>query len=173
MNRDPNYYLDKAKYFNKIAEANGYDPKTGSIDDSEYEYIKIDPVKNKNNIMVKSIKQKISNIKPACKRYFDPVTKHYYRTEKIFEDNSDEYDDNENPSKMVQSNPDVWYPENKLSFKTMRDPDTGKFYRINKVYDKNGNYSYKYNKLNYQAQKKPGTNFYVPVYSLSKKNIYK
>lgn len=166
MIRDPKYYLKRAEYFNKKAKENGYetDNLVDDINDtkseSEYEYIEIKP---NSNIAIKPIKQTITNIKPMYKRYFDPVTRHYYRTEKIFNDidNSSCNIEQNTPKK----NPDIWYPQNKLSFKTMRDPISGKYYRINKIYDNNGDYYYKCDELKYNIQKKPGTNYYIPVYN--------
>lgn len=191
MNRDPYYYLNKAEYFYKLARKNGYDASCDYnlndedlndidnyyicesdddlIDDYEnecideenddYENEYIDEKEKEEGEEENDLKKKI-NIKPAYRRYYDPVTKHYYKTERIFDTNN-----SEKSNQMIQSNPDIWYPENKLSFKTMHDPITGKYYRVNKIYDKNGNYSYKYNKLNNRMQKKPGTDYYVPIYS--------
>ncbi|XWV25800.1 hypothetical protein QJ857_gp1287 [Tupanvirus soda lake] len=173
MNRDPNYYLQRANFYYQRALENGYDPSfdsyTSSDDDQlddveyEYEYIPIQVV-NEEAAMTVNKKNDNTNIKPAYKRYYDPITKHYYKTEKVLTNK-----DVKPIPKDVERNAQVWYPENKLSFKTMRDPDTGKFYRVNKIYDDNGQYSYKYDKLQNEMRKLPGTNYYKPVYRTVKK----
>lgn len=169
MNKDPQYYLQKAEYFNNMV--NKYKLKNEELDDydndidlsdltdnysDEYEYELI-KINTDNKTPNKQIRQSITNIKPTCKRYFDPVTRHYYRTEDIFLDDGD----NKEKIHSTSNKPDIWYPENKLSFRTIRDPDTGKYYRINKVYDKDGNYSYKYHELDHKMHKRPGINFYT------------
>lgn len=149
MNRDPNYHLQKASYFDTIARVNGYKPKN---DDYEYEYVKLEPAGTPINIQ--------KQIKPQYKRYFDPITRHYYKTDKIFEDDTDMVQG----TNVIPKNPDVWYPENKLSYQFMKDPETGQIYRINKIYDKNGNYYYTHKPLYYQPEKKIGTSYYQPIY---------
>jgi hypothetical protein len=137
-----------------------------SDDEYIYEYIPIKfPTETIETPQDTIIKPKIQ-IKPAFKRYFDPVTRHYYKTEKILENSSIDIIPN---SKMVEKNADVWYPENKLNIKTIRDPKTGKYYRINKTYNDKGNFSYTYDKLSNVMKKLPGTNYYKPVYRATKK----
>ena len=58
----------------------------------------------------------------------------------------------------------MWYPENKLSFRITSDPDTGKYFRVEKVYDEDGNYSHQVKELKFALKKKPGTNFYKADY---------
>ena len=125
---------------------------------TEYEYVPVAAINPP--IEPSSIYTNLSNIKPSCRRYYDPITKHYFKIDKIFEPDTNI---NEIDQQAVK-NPDIWYPENKLSFKTTIDPLTGKFYRINKVYDANGKYSYRYDELNKNAIKQPGTNYYRPVF---------
>ncbi|XWV24570.1 hypothetical protein QJ856_gp1220 [Tupanvirus deep ocean] len=181
MNRDPNYHLQRANFYYQRALENGYDPRLDEysytdIDDNdteddndidseeyEYEYVPIQIV-NQETTPVFNKKNENTNIKPAYKRYYDPITKHYYKTEKVLTNK-----EVKPIPKAVEKNAQVWYPENKLSFKTMRDPDTGKFYRVNKIYDDNGQYSYKYDKLQNEMRKLPGTNYYKPVYRTVKK----
>jgi len=193
MNRDPYHYLKKADYFYDIANKNNSEPESNyseseydyeyikpemieedyAGDDSEYmemepeletnseydyEYVIIDPP-----ISTKTEDTCTAKIKPGYRRYFDPVTRHYYKSDKILEGS----ENNSIPVQTSEKYTDIWYPENKLSFKTTRDPKTGKLYRVNKNYDKNGNYSYKYNKLNHGAIKRPGTNYYQPIYQIS------
>lgn len=187
MSRDPEYYLKKADYFYGLAdnlqdgneldndneEFNNeefedeelQDGDTWSDDEYEYEYVKLAPVKANITKCQEKIKKKFPTVRAACKRYFDPITKHYYKTDKIFEDDNDFTANNfAPPIKTVSKKPAIWYPENKLSFKTMRDPITGKYYRVDKIYDNSGKYKFTYDKLNCQAVKKPGTNFYQPIY---------
>jgi hypothetical protein len=174
--RDPNYYLQKANFFYNRSNNNPIDKKKNNFenydldsefdydyddsecvddyldnveDDFEYEYLKLEPITKLQAI--------VSNIKPKYSRYYDPITKHYYRSDKIFDVESAK---NKQPAK----NPDIWFPENKLSFKTMKDPKTGKYYRVNKIYDTDGNYKYNYDKLNKKMIKTPGTNYYRPSY---------
>lgn len=146
MNRDPNYHLRRANYFYKMASKNDSENENEPLDSDDYtlKLVKLNP---KNN-------EKIIKTKPIHKRYYDPITKHYYKSET-----------NDVPQ---TKDPEIWYPENKLSYKTIYDPKTGKYYRVDKIYDGDGNFSYQFNKLNYQACKKPGTNFYRPVYKINK-----
>ena len=163
MNRDPNYYLDRAEYFNKLAHSNGYKPpqydnledQENLEDDYEYEYVKLEPTIQTQNSEPTSLL-----VKPQYQRYYDPTTKHWYKTDQIFTTDANVI---KNPPITVK-NPAVWYPENKLSYKYMRDPSTGRFYRVNKKYDENGNYSFDFKKLNYKPIKQPGTNYYKPNY---------
>ena len=141
MLRNPSHYLDRAKYFYQLAKTNN--------DDND-EYVKIDPVETIEETPT------LPRIKKLYQRYYDPITKHYYKTESIF--------DTQNPETQPKAG-EIWYPENKLSYRTARDVDTGDFYNVNKVYDDNGQYSIQYEKLNYRPYKKPGTNFYRPNYS--------
>ena len=187
MIRDPYHYLKRAEYFYQRAKKNNcadklYDDCNDNcnyIDDNNDVYNVCNGILDNNNLMyedndyiyeyvnLEPVEKIIPKIKPAYKRYYDPITKHYYKIDKIFED---EDDGTPNETKtIVIKDPDVWYPENKLSFRTICDPVTGKYYRINKVYDNNGNYSYQYDKLTNLLQKKPGTNFYKPSYDIAKK----
>lgn len=170
MSRDPNIYLERAKYFNDMANNNNEDMDvyTDEYTDEYYgedidEDIGEDIGENiddftdiyTDQIIPNPIPNAIPEIK--TRRYYDPVTKHYYNIDRLFEPNT-------NPDNIVKKDPIIWYPENKLSFKTVTDALTGKFYRVNKVYDADGKYSFTYDPLNKLVEKKPGTNYYRPVY---------
>ena len=154
---DDTEYTDDAEYTDdmKYTDHIEYVDDTEYTDDIEYmddpQYVNDGPVKSNKNESI------TSNIKPCCRRYYDPITKHYYNIDRIF---------NPNTNGIVQAakkNPDIWYPENKLSFKTIRDPHSGKYFRISKVYDTEGKYTFKCHPLNKSVVKKPGTNYYRPI----------
>jgi hypothetical protein len=149
MIRDPNYYLEKADFFYEMS---------GIIGDESYDedmYIEFEPI----DIASIDKKKLMSDIKSKYNRYYDPLTKHYYRTEKIFE--NDGVDDK---NKIIEKDSDIWYFKYKPMFKIVRDINTGKYYRIIKMYNHDGNYCYQYDKLFYRPYKKIGTNFYYPDY---------
>ena len=152
MKRDPSHYRQRANYFYSLANANGLnDPEQQPDDDSEYEYVEavdLEPV-----IIEEPVKKPTCtvSIKPAYKRYYDPVTRHYYRTDQVLGI------DNTAAAKNADG---VWYPENQPERKTARDPVTGEHFRITKVYDSNGNYTHQYEKIHRQPRKAPGTDFY-------------
>lgn len=168
MIKDPDHYLKKANYFYTMSRLNDDD-----YDDSEYELVmdKVDDINdielvkvkidsNKNQLLPQTQTQTQTQcikpkLKPGYTRYYDPITKHYYKMENMF--------DVEVPEKKITKT-DIWFPENKLSFKTMRDPKTGNYYKVTKIYGKDGNYDYKYEKLNYRPIKKSGNTFYQPSY---------
>ena len=177
MNKDPNYFLQRANFFYQRAQQNGneqnevdnelvddeliMDEIDDDSDDFEYEYIKIEPNVNSdvpNESIVTTLK-----IKPQHKRYFDPVTRHYYKTDRMLENIN-----TISLPKGVGTNAEIWYPENKLSYKTTIDPKTGRFYRVNKIYDDKGKYSYSYDKLTPEIHKRPGSSFYKPFYRCNK-----
>lgn len=137
------FYLQKAEYFRKIAQISD-DSSENSTE--EFELV---PIEQERNFLPDK------NIKPCCKRYYDPINKHYYNTDRMFNPNMDGI------VQVGKKDPDIWYPENKLSFKTVRDTN-GKYYRISKVYDLDGIYSYQYNPLNNLVVKNSGTNYYQP-----------
>ena len=142
---DADYYLRKAEYFYQMAEL-----EEEEEDEEEEEEIVLKPIK-KDNITA-PIREEILGripIKTVDGRYFDPIKRHYYRIEPIIK---------------PERKPDVWYPENKLGFRTMLNPIDGMYYGVDKVYDKDGKYRYIYTKLNYQPSKRIGTNFYKPCY---------
>ncbi len=151
MYRDPKYYLDKAKYFNRLAKSNGYDQTSNTNDDSEYEYVKIEPTGTTSPV--------VAQVQPQYRRYWDPVKKHYFKIDKIFEDDANVVQQAPPPK-----DPDIWYPQNKLSYQFVRDPETGELYRASKNYDANGNYYHTYDKMNYCPERVPGTNYYRPLY---------
>lgn len=93
------------------------------------------------------------NLRIVNKRHYDPIKKHHFKVETLVEE----------PPQPVKKG-DTWFPENKLSYRTVRDPQTGDYYNVNKTYDHDGKYSVSYDKLNYRPIKTPGTNFYRPYY---------
>lgn len=148
MSRDPNYYLQRADIFKQRSRM---DPSDELSD--EYEYIPLDEIqidnKKKNNDVV--INENI-RIKPQYSRYYDPTTKHYYRTDKILE----------NPDKNNKiKDDDEWFPENQPSKRIIRDPITGQFIKVTKVYQPDGTYRYVYEKINNRMIKRPGTGYYT------------
>ena len=155
MIRDPKFYLDRATHFNSINKPIYFDDD----DDADYEYVKIEPTSRPNLAVVPKPKRTPVDIKAPYKRFYDPITRHYYKSEKIFDIE---------PVTKPRENPDVWFPENKLSFKTLYDPQTKQYYRVDKVYDKNGTYSYKFDVLEYKPSRAPGTNYYRAGYDLVK-----
>ena len=94
--------------------------------------------------------------KVVAKRYYDPSTKHYYKADTLVS--------RDDLSLNNKNNVQIWYPENKLSFKTIKDPLTNKNYNIEKIYDEEGNYTYKYTELKIKYVKKPGTSYYRATY---------
>lgn len=130
MNRDPEYYLEKADYFYQRAE-------TATPDDIK-------------QIPKCVIKRKIIN-----GRYFDPITKHYYKLEQP-------------ETKKIPKNKDgVWFPENKPKHEIITDPETGESYYIKKIYNDNGEYFYEKQKIHCQLHKLPGSNYYKPFYTIN------
>ncbi|MEM3062512.1 MAG: hypothetical protein QW303_03055 [Nitrososphaerota archaeon] len=100
--------------------------------------------------------RQIPRLKPGCARFYDPVTKHYYKTSDIFEA--------EPAKKVIRSG--VWYPENCLSYRTFHDPRTGEYYKVDKMYDDRGNYKIRYHKMVYRPRKPPGSDYYKACYLL-------
>lgn len=158
MIRNPAFYLNKARYFYGSSKNRNIDSITedeiDNVDDAVIEevveqqpYVKIEPMVLEE-VSVDDLAT--PEIKKQYARYYDPVTKHYYKTKNILG--------------MNRAPSDVWYPENPLGYKTMRDPKTGKYYRVRKIYDNNGNYQYKPDELVYTAQMQNGTNYYRPLH---------
>lgn len=157
MNRNPKYFLDKAKYYNQVAKNNSYiankkdyESSNETSDELSYEYIKLEPMNTTSPL--------VAQIKPQHRRYWDPITKHYYKIDKIFDDNAIIM------NQSVPKDPDVWYPENKPCFQYMKDPTSGQIYKVNKIYNTDGNYEYTYDQVTYLPEKNPGTNYYRPAY---------
>lgn len=96
MIRDPNYHLRKAEYFYQMAESTDFESDNFESEDyesdTEYDYVAVkkSPAleirENKPSLtgLPSGSKNIIPTIPFACKRYFDPVRKHYYRTDKMF-----------------------------------------------------------------------------------------
>lgn len=117
--KDPNYFLEKAEYFYDVA---------------------------KNSTKKKSQPENLQ-IKPQYKRYYDPTTKHYYKSADIF-------------------GIDVEKNHNKNKFQNVPDPKTKIFYsKDNKVwYPENKVNSTDKHSKTYVSVKRPGTNFYQPMH---------
>lgn len=167
MTKDPNYYLQRAKFYYDRASNNSYDSEIEYIDDdiivddidnNEYEYIPFDQVVI-DNVVDEKINIINNKATKSIQRYYDPITKHYYKNNKILTNEEDK-----SISKIIEMNAEVWYPENKLRYKTVRDIKTGKYYRVNKIYDDKGKYFYTYDRISNEMHKLPGTNYYQPVY---------
>ncbi|AGF85086.1 hypothetical protein QJ854_gp696 [Moumouvirus goulette] len=191
MIRDPAYYLKKAKYFYNISKQkdneenndldylesesndiynNSYKLSSDNYEDTfeelneesseelsdnetEYEYIKLEPVDI--NELINEKLQDIAPIKPRYGRFYDPVSKHYFTIDKIF---------NNNGIRPNNKSTRVWYPENSLSYKYVRDPKTNKLYKTSKNYDDNGNYTQDLREVKRKNIRRPGTTYVVPVY---------
>ncbi|QGR54159.1 hypothetical protein [Moumouvirus maliensis] len=175
MIRDPAYYLKKAKHFYNISKQNDdnddldylesetTDIYDDNVEDSEeeysddeeieYEYVKFEPV-DIDEIVNEKIKD-IPPIKARYGRFYDPVSKHYFTIDKIFKN------DGIRPNNKSTG---VWYPENSLSYKYVRDPKTNKLYKTSKIYDDNGNYRQNLTEVNRKNIRRPGTTYVVPVY---------
>ena len=135
MNRDPYYYLKKADKFRAKSQ------KYTETDSPKYEEI-YSPTEEIEIVQ--------PLIKSAYKRYYDPITRHYFKTDKILD--IDMEPDDIDPT-------DVWYPEHQPKNNLIRDPNNGKLYRVNKIYDSDGNYHYQYKPVNHFATKKSSNNY--------------
>ena len=168
MNRDPYYYLQKADQFYVLAKANGYDPSSGRIisnknneeaitfiDDSDYSELNDETeyeIMDDTELETESLPP--LKYAPMSNRLYDPITRHYYKSTEI----------PAGITRKVPVNSDVWYPENKLAYKTIYDPATGKRYRIHKIYNDDGLFHFEREELIQAFRKKPGTNYYRPVH---------
>ncbi|AZL89135.1 hypothetical protein QKC54_gp0707 [Megavirus baoshan] len=123
--------------------------------ESEYEYIKLEPI-NIENLIDEKLK-KIPKIKSRYTRFYDPVSRHYFGIDKIFDNKTSGIRPENKTTK-------TWYPENPLSYNYTRDPKTGKIYRTVKTYDDKGNYANKFKEVKRRNIKKPGTTYVVPMY---------
>ena len=187
MNRDPYYYLKKAdqirantkKYDSRLLTpylsnpylSNPYLSNTtiiniddiDDIDDNDDNYNNGDDNELDNDIYYKEINN-IQTYKPTLKRYYDPVTRHYFKINNDTDDNII-IDDNVIIDDNLITDDNVWYPIHQPINNLVRDKTSGKLYRITKIYDANGDYYYNYKPINHFAIKKPGTNYYQPSYS--------
>lgn len=146
---DKETYDEKTDY-----DETDYEPETiGS--ESEYEYIKLEPINIEN--MIDEKLKKIPKIKSRYTRFYDPVSKHYFGIDKIF-------DNKTNGIRPENKTTKTWYPENPLSYNYTRDPKTGKIYRTVKTYDDKGNYANNFREVKRRNVKKPGTTYVVPMY---------
>lgn len=140
--KDPKYFLERARQFREMARQNQ------ELDDD----IDADIVAETAEIIQEP--RTIPRVKHNHGRYYDPATKHYYKTSDVLE---------AVPAERVKKS-DVWYPENPLSYKTVYDPDTNQHYSIDKVYNSDGTYRLVYRQLKYRPIKYPGMNHYLPNY---------
>ncbi|AQN68541.1 hypothetical protein [Saudi moumouvirus] len=185
MIRDPTYYLKKAKHFYNISKQNDdndlnrlqsesseiyndsdnasenyYENSSeenideeSSEEEIEYEYVKFEPI-DINELVNEKLKN-IPPIKPRYGRFYDPVSKHYFTINKIFDNNG---------IRPNNKSTHIWYPENTLSYKYVRDPKTNKLYKTSKIYDDDGNYSQDLIEVKRNNVRRPGTTYVVPVY---------
>lgn len=144
MIRDPNYFLEKAKRFYKIANDGEYIDNDIDGDDTDID------IDTDERVIV-----------PEVKRFYDPVTRHYYRTERRLGDSAYVSDCGDVPLRPFTN---VWYPENRLSKQIIYDANTHTHKKVTKVYDSDGNYSLLYTNVAYKPIKKPGYNNYIPHY---------
>lgn len=168
MNRDPKYYLEKADFFYQRSKQEELDDSIDEfVDGFEYGYddgfdnglgYEYDIETSNPNVSEEVVVTDL-RIKPQYKRIYDPVTKHYYKIDRIFEDA-----DASIIPKSIEKNTELWYPANNLSYKTMFDPKTNRFYRVNKIYDDKGKFRITHDKLTQQMIKLPGTSYYKPIY---------
>ena len=149
--RDPNYYLDKAEYFYEMAQLDDRMDGGDETDETD-EGDMADEIKPREVLQIKEISAPKPRVRIVEGRIYDPIKKHYFKL------------DNPPPKAPKIPKSGVWYPENKLSSKTMHDPSTGRYYQITKLYDDDGNFSYVYDRLEYRPVKRPGENFYLPNY---------
>lgn len=150
MIKDSDYYRKRADLFYQKASQADNDYDNYSDDEYEYEYVPIpiaSPTPTKPNLVNNHLNVAI---KQGCKRYYDPIKRHYYRIDDLIE-----------KSEPPVNTSEVWYPETKLSYDTVYNPSTGSYSRIKKVYDADGNYSYEYTDLPQHMIKRSGTNYYV------------
>ena len=150
--KDPRVFLQKARYFYDSAKFNKDDDDGANYTDDDSNYIPDDNDYEIVGANVELIKNKlpVQRIIIDNGRYYDPIKKHYYKIPDAI------------PAKKVA---DVWFPQNPLSYRTVYDASTGQYYKVDKVYDADGNYSIQYTKLDYRPYKRPGTNFYKPNYT--------
>lgn len=182
MNKDPNYYLEKARIFYEKAALDdtidqSNDPIEQLILEEEIDLIEDiyddeNPIEIEPGIVAIPDDQHEQNqleinvkIQPGYSRYYDPITKHYYSTAKVL-GNEDPLD----PIIKLVKKSGVWYPENKLSYDTIYDPDSNRYYKINKIYNDDGTFTYTYNKIQNKMVKQPGTNYYRPISVIKKTN---
>jgi hypothetical protein len=165
MNRDPKTFLKRAEFFRKAYDLSDdeYEDEYEEFDENvEYEEcIPLDEPVICNEIE-KVIETPIK-INPICKRFYDPLTRHYYNTSRILGQDSVNITltcgHNSQPiSKKINCN--TWYPEVSKGYEVIRDPKTGKYYRVKKIYDNDGGYTYRYEGVVNIPKKRPGNSFY-------------
>jgi hypothetical protein len=103
----------------------------------------------------------IKKLRPCVKRYYDPVRRHWYNIDKIF----DNYCVNPNAAEPKEFPCDSCkYIKTYPHQKTRLDPCTHNYYRINKYYDQCCQPHYQYNQLYYNPGRKPWQNYWSPNY---------
>ncbi|UMZ07853.1 hypothetical protein [Acanthamoeba polyphaga mimivirus] len=123
-------------------------------DDYDYEYIKMEPVDLAQ--LIEEHTDLRSKIKPKYTRFYDPVTRHYYSIDKLFE--------HEDVLLNKRPTTGVWYPEIQNQNNIMKDPKTGQLFRVKKIYNPKGKYHYEINSVKRQTKRKPGTTYYTVTY---------
>jgi len=156
MSKDPQYFLDKAKYFRKIAGKDYRDISSSRLQiPEEYEYVQVNPTVILAPSVPSAPSVPISGLQ--YKRYYDPVSRHYYRTDDILE--------NSTPQAITDLKfSGTWFPENRQGFQVITDPQTGITYRVNKIYDANGNFYHECREVQQCLQQDFGTNSFRYVY---------
>ena len=155
MNKDPFYFLKKAEQFRNKAKKNA--ELEGSYDFEESDNFKGLDDFDAELVISNQDFELVETIKPSCKRYYDPETRHYFKTNKISDMDI---------LPIAKISDDIWYPEHYPSDNFFRDPISGKLYRIIKIYDTDGNYYFNYKPINHFAVKQPGTSYYKPSYGV-------
>ncbi|ALR84279.1 hypothetical protein [Niemeyer virus] len=123
-------------------------------DDYDYEYVKMEPVDLAQ--LIEEHTDLRSKIKPKYTRFYDPVTRHYYSIDKLFE--------HEDVLLNKRPTTGVWYPEIQNQNNIMKDPKTGQLFRVKKIYNPKGKYHYEINSVKRQTKRKPGTTYYTVTY---------
>lgn len=143
--KTPDYFLQKAKRFNDNSK---------NINYTSY-YPNYNPDVYYDSCETKYIKQ----VKPEIKRYYNPINKHWYSIDSIF----DKYCKNkictDDCGGMCQFTKVEEYDEI-----TYCECDNS-FYDVEKVYNDCCNSEYKYTKLCYNPVKSIGTDYYKPNYT--------
>lgn len=150
MPLDPEYFLSKANHFRNIADQNR------ELDDQELEFDQ-----EVDDEFYTDSGPESNCIKSQFKRFYDPISKHYFKTDKIF---GAPIVRNVKPNSVTET--DVWYPENKPLNRIKYDPKSGKYVMVDKLYDSNGNYAYHYRPIKHSVTKVPGTNYYKSVHEI-------
>lgn len=124
MKRDSNYFLRKADHFLKMSKCKISD-LSKSLEGSEgSEILEESETLEESEILepqILNLPKSSSNF-----RYYDPITKHYFRADKFFQKSA--------------------IPQNKLHDKIIYEPKTNKYHCVDKTHMGNGKYTYQYNR---------------------------